>query len=161
MIPDWAMLDLFTCTNEPFAGRININAFVNAGIGSTAASQHQNALSALLYNTGAGAVAVGNILGLGFTSYTPPASYPNVFSMVGQVCEVGSMTLGGHKVVNEQAIRAIADLINVRSDTFTIWVRAQATPYGNDVVCGEARLQTVVQRDSTTGKWRILYQRWM
>jgi hypothetical protein len=189
-IPDWAMLDLFT-TATPVpqtSGRININSFINPGLAPAAPIRPRLVpLSALLNSvpvlSGFAALAIYNDNSRTSTDtygMKDPATGDPVFDTIGEVCEIpalaNSQTLEADK---EQAIRRIANLITVRSSTFTIWVMAQSIkdvdkngrynpPPGlnnSDFITGEVRAQAVVERYEdplgSAPKFRVRYFRYL
>ncbi len=182
-IPDWAVLDMFTVTNEPVAGRININnqIFHVGGVSTNASAMRRDTALRALYQL-APFAAWANIQNRQVGSYKVPTPPPNWYSfqdstrnpicyaMIGQICEVqGVATIGSTKADREAVIRGIANLITTRSDTFTVWVWGQSIwdinknrtfEPGTDQILSDARLQAVVQR-STNNNWRIIYQRWI
>lgn len=178
-MPDWLVLDMFAVTNGPVPGRININDQIihGGGVSASASPQRQTALTALLSGTPIAAAAT-NIQSRtwatgGYRTPIRPGWAPfgtNCFTMIGQICEVnGVAAAGATKSEREAGIRAIANLITTRSDTFTVWIWGQSIwdinrngtfDAGTDQILSEARLQAVVQR-STNNNWRVLYQRWV
>jgi hypothetical protein len=181
-IPDWAMLDLFTVGGGT-AGRININSGVIPGFPNT---KRLVPLKALLNNVGTLPVATvapqiydDNSTTARADSYGMSEASGSVtlgiFDTIGELCEIPSLATGANEAAREAAIRRIANLITVRSSTFTIWVMAQSikqppnatigtfTP-GTDLITGEVRAQAVVERYENppgTVKFRTRYFRYL
>lgn len=183
LIPDWVVLDLFATTNRPVTGRININAEVHAYTNVddmvtvdypqhyAATVQRRNALRTLFQPPVVAALSTAtglahNVALRNWTNsmgvYTPPtywAPFTNCYAMIGQICEVRSLSdnfVSGNKAVRETRIRGIANLITNRSNTFSIWTVGQAiadankdgafNPDEGDRVCGEVVCHAVVER---------------
>jgi len=181
VIPDWAMLDLFTVANAKTAGRININSLINPQSASgDPVKARLVPLNALLFGlAGLPATAAADITAdIRADPYgiQQTAAF-GVFDTIGEVCEIPNMTTGPDEAAKEAAIRRIANLITVRSSTFTIWVIAQSikqpppipvprvfTP-GVDQITGEVRAQAVVERyESPPGsapQFRVRYFRYL
>ncbi|MGD1020538.1 MAG: hypothetical protein ABSA12_14590 [Verrucomicrobiia bacterium] len=180
-IPDWAMLDLFT-VGTGTGGRININSLVNAGAPEPTATRLVP-LKALLNSLGlAGKASDVYQDGTSVRADTygmKQTSGAGVFDTIGEICEIPSLAAGANQAANEAAIRRIANLITVRSNTFTIWVLAQSIkqPPGStigtynpnlDVITGDVKAQAVVERyEKTPGvagatpSFRLRYLRYL
>jgi hypothetical protein len=183
VIPDWAILDYFTVdpTQIPIpkltTGRINVNSFINPGPPPGGPiTPRLVPLKALLSSVSPPPPATDIYNDSRSDKYGMKDSSTGdaIFDTIGEVCEIPSLangkTLDADK---EQAIRRIANLITVRSNTFTIWVIAQSikqvpgsTPgmlSPNDVITGEVRAQAVVERYEVGGvpKFRMLYFRYL
>jgi hypothetical protein len=168
-IPDWALLDLFT-VGSPTAGRININGFVSPGFPGTTVRRTVplkallSSLSSVIANSGAVANEIYDNtapVARGADSYGIHGAggiREGVFDTIGELCEVGALTAGANtQAGKEAAIRALANIITVRSGAFKIWVLAQSikqppgstfgtfTP-GKDIITGEVKAQAVVER---------------
>lgn len=168
-IPDWAILDAFAVSGST-PGRININSSVYG-----LSAGRQVPLKALLNNVAL--AAAGNIYsGIYVTSDT--FGNTTAYDTIGEICEVqGVDDIGATEAVKEETIRRIANIITVRSSTFTIWVMAQSikqppttptiglfTP-GVDLITGEVRAQAVVERyedpPGSAPKFRVRYFRYL
>ena len=171
LIPDWIVLDLFSTTNAPVIGRININA----GITNLATLSPRVLPLRSLFTAALGVTALDpstNIYNCVFNPnlfmHSPPTYFlPGIINFVGQVCEVSGFTpSAATKELNERRIRSVADLLTVRSDTFTITALGQAVDVNTNVMA-EAKVQAVVQRyvDGTVAppavKFRTLYFRYL
>jgi hypothetical protein len=190
VIPDWALLDLFT-VGIGTGGRININSTINPGLGVPApATPRLVPLEALLNSmispSNLKAVA-GNIYEDWVNDRGSPDRYGmpsngryGVFDTIGEICEISSLANGANTQAGaEAAIRRIANLITVRSNTFRIWVLAQSIkqpgarlsiPLGQfdpklDVITGDVKAEAVVERyenpPGTTPKYRLRYFRYL
>jgi hypothetical protein len=192
-IPDWAMLDLFTVdpavVPKVTMGRININSFINPGLATAAPNTKRLVpLKALLSGLTPPPPAVDiyddpkAVRGGGADNYgmKDPTTGDPIFDTIGEVCEITSLVNGGaNEAAKEATIRRIANLITVRSTTFTIWVMAQSIkqPPGStfgtynpnvDLITGEVRAQAVVERYETSPgnpgnavKFRVRYFRYL
>ena len=173
LIPDWAVLDLFSATDSTnIVGRINVNAMPTNGATLYPIQARNKPLQALLTNTTATATGINNLYSgwpLSNVTYALfPALSTNVTAFIGEVCEIKNLNVGGTKLANETPIRDIANLITTRGNDFTIWAIAQslqvipagATIYTN--VTGEAKIQAIVERDDSSGsvKFRTRYFRY-
>jgi hypothetical protein len=191
VIPDWALLDLFT-VGAGTAGRININSSINPNpaLGTpTPATPRLVPLKALLNGAGISppdSVAqniyydtVTDRNGRDF--YGMASGRFGVFDTIGEICEIPSLANGAknNQAAAEATIRRIANLITVRSNTFTIWVLAQSIKQppgstfgtfkpGTDIITGEVKAQAVVERYETlpvtagnTPKYRTRYFRYL
>jgi hypothetical protein len=197
MIPDWAVLDLFTASNSvsgaqsPTLGRININSDVSIFPGTPPNNVGRYVpLLALLtpaVPTGVDPAAIAqNIYARSYVNYpngTDPYGNPNAYDTIGEICEVQGMTNGppnqpATQASSEAIIRKIANLITVRSNTFTIWAVGQSIkkvdknpntqnqylPAAGDFISGESKLQVVVERvvdSSNNVQFRTLYSRYI
>lgn len=179
-IPDWVALDLFTTTNAPVPGRININAEMIQGGAAGTLNPRTRPLTALIGPApsplaGSGADStIYNRTWVG--TYAPPVVAPwtptftNVYAMAGQICEIQLVAdTGATDALREDRVRSVIDMIALRSNTFTVWAVAQAlkaTPTGV-IITGEAKIQAVVERyeDNSSGtpqvKFRTLYYRYL
>jgi hypothetical protein len=190
-IPDWAMLDLFT-VGAGTGGRININGWINANPNVTTpqpVTPRLVPLNALL--NGAGISSPSSVAQhIYYDEATDRGSRDTygmangrfgVFDTIGEICEIPSLANGQTtQAAKEAAIRRIANLITVRSSTFTIWVLAQSIkqPPSNptpgtynptfDIITGEVKAQAVVERYETlpvtagnTPKYRTRYFRYL
>ena len=186
-LPDWAVLDLFTTTNGPVQGRVNINGVItNWGSGASlpryqpltgvipgnmasygfGPNTDQLRLATNIYN-----LAWANIGPSSWFYYRTNTTYkflPGAFNMIGELCEVDGVSTNYAAATTDQMrearIRTFANLVTTRSDTFTIWGLGQAVD-NNTNVMAETKFQVVVQRyvDSTATppnvKFRTLYFR--
>jgi len=178
VVPDWALLDLFSSpvltngisTNlqklyapheNTVAGRINLNA---GSFQPFSNSVRTNVLNALFTNvTGAPAGIVSDveqrILANGGQSF----GETNLFDSVGELAEIRGISDGGES--SEQTIlRQVVRQATVRGNVFSIYSIGQAlkqTPSGTFVVNGEKMLQTMIERytDGTAPKYRVVYWR--
>jgi len=163
-------------------GRININSLVNAGAPEPTATRLVP-LKALLNSLGlAGKTSDVYQDGTSVRADTygmKQTSGAGVFDTIGEICEIPSLAAGANQAANEAAIRRIANLITVRSNTFTIWVLAQSIkqPPGStigtynpnlDVITGDVKAQAVVERyEKTPGvagatpSFRLRYLRYL
>jgi hypothetical protein len=188
VIPDWAILDSFTVDTavilKPTMGRININSFINPEA-TDPTTPRLVPLKALLNSVGLAANAADIYLDdnpavrsdtFGMKQLTGTPNLNGIFDTIGEVCEVPSLALGANEAAKEAAIRRIANLITVRSSTFTIWVLAQSIkdvdkngqynppPANQDFVAGEVKAQAVVERYENpigTVKFRTRYFRYL
>ena len=174
-IPDWAMLDIFAVGGGT-AGRININSIISSITGP----RRLVPLKALFNNVVAAPATVAqNIYDL---KYVNSDTFGNTaaYDTIGELCEVlgmdNGMTLEADR---EAAIRRVANIITVRSNTFTIWVLAQGIKepnitgqnFGrfeaNDLITGDVKAQAVVERYEDTSttpakvKFRTRYFRYL
>lgn len=178
VVPDWALLDLFSApiltngisTNmqklyapheNALAGRINLNA---GSFQPFSNSIRTNVLNALFTNvTGAPVSIVSNveqrILANGGRSY----GITNLFDSVGELAEIRGVSDGGES--NEQMIlRQVVRQATVRGNVFSIYSIGQAlkqTPSGTLVINGEKMLQSMIERytDGAAPKYRVVYWR--
>ena len=163
-IPDWAMLDIFTVGGAT-AGRININSLIDANNPAfVPPTRRLVPLIALLNKATTWLVdptlttVAQNIYD---RTYSVGDTFGNVtaYDTIGEICEVKGLADGAilSEADREAAIRRIANLITVRSNTFTIWVIAQSIKQppnatigtfttGVDLITGEVRAQAVVER---------------
>jgi hypothetical protein len=188
-IPDWAMLDMFTVGSvipnvTVTTGRININSIINNPVLVPPANR-MVPLKALF----------SSLTAAGLPSTVPADVYNDVrplpdpygmsrggvngiYDTVGEVCEIQSLIGSSSTQKDKEAtIRRIANLITVRSNTFTIWAVAQSIkqPTGStfgtftpskDLITGEVKVQAIVERyedNSTfpaTVKFRTKYLRY-
>ena len=176
VIPDWLILDAFTVSasavpNMTIQGRININSFINPEASPTAPiTPRQVPLQALLNSVAASPATVAldiyndsnpsvrsDTYGMRGSGATPQP----IFDTIGELCEVPSLANGGStEAAKEAIIRRIANLITVRSNTFTIWAIAQSIKEppnatgqtigtfqnGIDIITGEVKVQAIVER---------------
>jgi len=164
-------------------GRININSQVYTGHGVhvRATLQRTNSLHALnypffsrSYGVARGMVAT-NILNRAWERYYDPSWAPfneYAYGLIGQICEVKSITSNGvAKVISEQGIRSIANLITTRSNAFSIWAVGQTIADVNrdgrynaadgDEINSEILVHVVVERyenPTASGPNRIRYR---
>ncbi len=139
-IPDWALLDFFTvATNaanpRPTFGRININSLITPGQNSLG-GRRLVPLKALLNNVISPPDTVAqNIYDDSSSTHDNRDIYgmidgrEGIFDTIGEVCEVQGLAdnPGKNEADREAAIRQIANLITVRSSTFTIRSRPKAS----------------------------------
>lgn len=185
LIPDWAMLDMFTVPNAKTGGRININSYINPGLNpAVPVTQRLVPLKSLLSSVvlpGSLQTVAQNIYGniSGGIYVNPPDTFgiEGAYDAIGEICEVQGMDNGGLTEADKEAIiRRIANLITVRSNTFTVWVIAQSIkePTGvgtvgmfdttSDLITGEVRMQAVVERYENppgTPNFRVKYFRYL
>ena len=186
VIPDWAMLDLFT-VGAGTSGRININSLINYLNSPLNPTARLVPLKALLNSVGLAANAPD--------IYSDSTSVRNdcygmkqttgagAFDTIGEICEISSLANGqATQAGMEATIRRIANLITVRSNTFTIWVLAQSIepppdqPSGHSIrhlrartrSLAKLRAQAVVEQYKTTPgtpnspvKYRLRYFRYL
>jgi len=187
LIPDWIMIDLFSYTNVAVLGRINLNAAVT-NISAGAMSRRLRPLQALftaplsMSPVDPSTNIYDSILNQTLFVNPPPSNFlAGVMNFCGQVCEVTNFAAGATDEVRERRMRSIANLITVRSNTFTIWTLGQAIQdiggasggppdgvfNGSDKIVAEAKIQTVVERyvDTSSGSsnvaFRTLYFRYI
>ena len=169
LIPDWAMLDLFTVGNTAIpnvtSGRININSAINPGASgpTTPRLVPLKGLLNSIFTPLPPDVVAGNIYAdtrVNADTYgmNEPATLSPIFDTIGEICEAtGVADTGLNDAAKEATIRRIANLITVRSNTFNIRVIAQSIkqPPGStfgtfnppvDLITGEVRAQAVVER---------------
>jgi hypothetical protein len=197
-IPDWAILDLFT-VGAGGNGRININSYIDFNPNNPTpnpATWRLAPLEALLSGAGISSASTRSSIAQNIyedqisdrgrkDSYgMPNVSRFGIFDTIGEICEIPALANGA---VNNQAnaeavIRRIANLITVRSNTFTIWALAQSIkqptvrsgiPLGQfdptiDVITGNVKAQAVVERyeilpiaAGNTPKYRTRYFRYL
>ncbi|MCG3148751.1 MAG: hypothetical protein PCFJNLEI_02198 [Verrucomicrobiae bacterium] len=151
-IPDWAVLDIFSVTNAPLSGRININGIVTNLASATTPlrlTPLQGLLTGINSGNGLGQATdqlriASNIYNLvwadtGALSWAAKRSTggrtfnPGVFNMIGELCEIDLISTNGNPstiwtndFVREGRIRTFANLVTTRSDTFTVWGIGQA-----------------------------------
>lgn len=186
-IPDWAMLDIFTVGNGG-SGRININSLINPGLATPNPVQARLVpLEALLNSLGLAGKASDIYADAAATRVTGADAYgmqqatgAGIFDTIGEVCEIPSLANGQTtQAGKEAAIRRIANLITVRSNTFTIWVLAQSikqppgstigtfnpNPPNMDLITGDVRAQAVVERyekpPGSKPEYRMRYLRYL
>jgi hypothetical protein len=191
-IPDWAILDFFA-VGAPYAGptptrgRININSSVPLlPIATTRLIPLEALLNTLVLPATLPTVAAdiyhdNNTVRT--DKYGMQAPPDGVFDTIGEICEVLSLANGATTQAGKEAtIRRIANLITVRSNTFTVWVIAQSIKEPNlasgqtfgtfqpgvDIITGEVRAQAVVERyedppppSATAVKFRTKYFRYI
>ncbi|MDW8344756.1 MAG: hypothetical protein RMM51_09735 [Verrucomicrobiae bacterium] len=148
-IPDWAVLDIFSTTNGPVRGRININGVVtNLYTGNPNWRDRILPIRAAIPpnwhtfgagpNTDADRVAT-NIYNQVWASAStwgsartnaPNYFTPGFYNMIGELCEIDRVATNFSGATNdflrEARIRSFANLFTVRSDQFTIWAVGQA-----------------------------------
>jgi hypothetical protein len=186
-IPDWLMLDIFTTTNAAptnalghVLGRLNLNQSIANRVAGVPAPRtipplalfngmNFRIIASNEWQTLAQNVANRTMVG----GYTPPI--PGVYNFVGEICEVDQLAntaVGSDVKSNREArVAAIANLVTVRSNTFTIWAVGQAIQDVNgngvfdagDLIVAEAKAQAVVERYEEAGKvkFRTLYFRYL
>ena len=173
-IPDWAILDAFTIPGST-PGRININSSVS----TLFTASRLVPLKALLNNVVAARDTVAANIYSG-TYLNMPDAYGNpvAYDTIGELCEVQGMdNAGSTEALKEAAIQRLANIITVRSSTFTIWVLAQSikqpptTPIigqynpNFDIITGEVKAQAVVERyenpPGSAPKFRVRYFRYL
>lgn len=101
---------------------------------------------------------------------------PGLYDMVGELCEIKlvatNFATGTTDALREARLRTFANLVTVRSDTFTVWAIGQAISDANnngiydagDSIMAEAKVEAVVQRyEDPPGsvKFRTLYYRYL
>lgn len=169
-IPDWAVLDMFSITNAAVAGRINLNGATTTHLTGAAMPLRLPAITALGTNLNLAGVAPLPVLNIAtqnfdiaFTSrYYAANFFTNAYTMIGQICEVAGLTgsSGTPKAQREGWVRALANLITVRSEQFTIWAIGQAIQDinnngtydpGVDLIVGEAKARAIVSRIQSPG----------
>lgn len=148
-IPDWAVLDIFSVTNGPVRGRININGVVtNLYSGNVNWRDRILPIRAAIPgnwhtfgagpNTDADRVAT-NIYNQVWAAHStwgtartnaPNNFTPGYYNMIGELCEIDRVATNYAGATNdflrEARIRSFANLFTVRSDQFTIWAVGQA-----------------------------------
>jgi hypothetical protein len=179
MIPDWAVLDLFSATDTTnVIGRVNINSIITNSSPFATLLDRGKPLTALLTNNfpaASGYIQTTAVLNTYTYAYqpasrvnAPPAGFsPYSYTMVGEVANtqgLSNTTPGAAKRDRETPVRGIANIITTKSDTFTIWAIAQV---GNGNRPAEAKVQAIVQRtvDNSSGtpqvRFRTLYYRYI
>ena len=175
-IPDWAVLDLFSVTNQPLAGRININPVINSLTNINPRIDPLRAVTTAI--TSDADVVATNICNQIWASTsewstnrtTSPYTFNSyAFNMIGELCEIDRVAANYSGATNdamrEARIRSFANLVTVRSDTFTVWAVGQAIKdvnangvydAGTDLILGEARVQAVIERyDAADGQFGV------
>jgi hypothetical protein len=168
-IPDWAMLDLFTVGGAT-AGRININSAIDAYPSFTPA-RRLVPLEALLNNAASWLASPATVAQSIYDGTYSSSGNGNdifgnkqAFDTIGEICEIQGLadSTSLSEAAKEAAIRRIANLITVRSNTFTIWAIAQSIKdvnknglyepptTGQDFISGEVRAQAIVERYEDT-----------
>ncbi|HUI08248.1 MAG TPA: hypothetical protein VL486_14710 [Verrucomicrobiae bacterium] len=170
-IPDWAMLDIFTVPGFTTEGRININSRINPELLPVSPTTPRlvplEALLSTVVPSGSLQVLAQNIYNRVYKPVAPTGDLfgnSTVYDTIGEICEVQGMDNGQTREADKEAIiRRIANLITVRSNTFTIWIIAQSIrdrtdagtlgkfDVGTDVIAGEARAKVVVERVQNPG----------
>jgi|GEM_PF-3126175 len=178
-VPDWAILDIFKLGGDdkaitPSTGKININQLIlHASSGSPPIRRAP--FIALLSD-------IGGILGInnnqtgsltdamisGATNFTQTGTFGPA-PLAGAIFEVASLTNNATTDAGAEHIaRLIAPLVTARSRRFTVWSVGQTIidvnrngfyDIGIDIISGESRLQTTIERDPITNVYRVLYQR--
>jgi len=147
-------------------GRININSLINPK-GTDPQTQRLVPLDALLNSLG---VPPATLAAQIYDDHRVDrygmklAGASGVFDTIGEICEIPQLAGAGTTEADKEAtIRRIANLITVRSSTFTIWVLAQSikqpptTPtfgtftLGTDLITSDVRAQAVVERYEVGG----------
>lgn len=178
VVPDWALLDLFSApiltngisTNlqklyapheNAVAGRINLNA---GSFQPFSNSIRTNVLNALFTNvTGAPAGIVSDVEQRVLATSGRTYGITNLFDSVGELAEIRGVSDGGES--SEQTIlRQIVRQATVRGNVFSIYSIGQAlkqTPSGTLVINGEKMLQTMIERytEGAAPKYRVVYWR--
>ncbi|MEI6085539.1 MAG: hypothetical protein WCS70_14740 [Verrucomicrobiota bacterium] len=150
LIPDWAVLDIFSITNAPMPGRININGIIT-NLASATTPRRVLPLQGLLTGITAGngmgssndqariASNIYNQVWAASSSWStnrtiaPRTFKSGVFNMIGELCEIDLVcanwlpsTALTNKFAAENRIRSFANLVTTRSDTFSVWAVGQA-----------------------------------
>ncbi|HTS19672.1 MAG TPA: hypothetical protein VMP11_19005 [Verrucomicrobiae bacterium] len=185
-IPDWALLDLFT-VGAGGIGRININSFINPGAVTANPTLPRLAPLDAMLNSLSSVISPLSVAQTIYTDNRSPSygmqgsSGHGIFNSIGEICELSALVPSSANTLaaKEQVIQRIANLITVRSNTFTIWAVAQSIKQppgatlgtfttGLDQITGEVRAQAVLERyESNPGvtgsvpKYRLRYFRYL
>lgn len=150
LVPDWAVLDLFTTTNlnDRVTGRVNLNSGL---IHKGGVFYRTNSFLAVLAGSSSIMVDSNSYYKVVTTNiarrvwstagYTRPATFlPNVYNWVGEICEVKGVAdyarnasgVTTNDAFAEARIRSMANLITTRSSAFNIWALAQTIKKGDN-----------------------------
>lgn len=180
LIADWIVLDLFSVTNGPVSvtnlpvvGRININAGVTNLNGAAMAYRLAPLQALFTQGLGSGVAQPDPSTNIYLSCFSanylvnppPPGFFSNALTFVGQVCEVNNFTsgsAGSRKEIRERRIRTVANIITVRSSTFSVWALGQAlqvTATSTQIVA-EAKANAIVERyiDTSTGTSNVAFR---
>lgn len=179
-IPDWALWDIFKLGVDdyksitPITGRININQrIIHAS--SDPAPLRLASIFALLGDIGGTSFIANNhtgsvsaALATGAPNFTQTGTFGPA-ALAGAILEVPAVTNNATTDAGAEHIaRLIAPMVTSRSRQFTVYSVGQTIIDVNrnglydpdiDIISGETRLQTVIERDPILNVYRILYQR--
>lgn len=185
VVPDWALMDLFTAPNPvteqdskyifsphetSYGGRVNINskaepfdlARVTPLEGVLKGCTYDSANLSLTLDAAKAKEKAAKLYGKTYATAAggKQYGYAGGFDSVGEICEIEGIADEGEK--SEEVIREIANLITTRGNVFSIYSIGQSlkqTPNGSLLVQGEQRLQSMVERfsytDSASGEARV------
>ncbi len=178
-IPDWALWDIFKLVDDyksitPVTGKINVNQRIIHASSDSPPQRLAPAFALLgdiggifqIANNNTGSLAAAIVAGA--TNFTQTGTFgPSPFG--GAILEVASITNNATTDAGAEHIaRLIAPLVTARSRRFTVWSVGQTIidvnrngfyDIGIDIISGESRLQTTIERDPITNVYRVLYQR--
>jgi hypothetical protein len=178
-LPDWLLLDLLApsfevppslslktpvSVNNSTSGKINVNAQIYPTGTTFAPPERALPLQAVFANIGSAAGIATNLLH--FTKAGGGADFgiSDAYDYVGEICEIaGIADAGATDWEKEFLIRNLAGLLTTRSNSFRVIGVAQVIKkkpgnigYGifetGDVITGEKRFESVVQRYIWQGK---------
>jgi hypothetical protein len=178
-VPDWALWDIFKLVDDyktitPVTGRININQrIIHAS--SQPPPQRLAPFFAMLGDINGSSFIANNHTGslcaalvAGAPNFTQTGSF-GPSPLGGAILEVPSVTNNATTDAGAEHIaRLIAPMVTARSRRFTVYSIGQSIidknrnglfDQGVDIISGESRLETVIERDPITNTYRILYQR--
>jgi hypothetical protein len=179
-IPDWALWDIFKLgpddykTITPVTGRININQrLIHAS--SDPAPLRLASIFALLGDINGSSFIANNHTGslsasmtMGAPNFTQTGTFGPA-PLAGAILEVPAVTNNATTDAGAEHIaRLIAPLVTARTRQFTVYSVGQTIidvnrnglyDPGIDIISGETRLQTVIERDPILNVYRIIYQR--
>ncbi|TLD68929.1 hypothetical protein FEM03_19915 [Phragmitibacter flavus] len=176
VLPDWALLDLFTVPNSfgaasnemlkphgtSVGGRINVNSHVlpfehlarDRGLvalvaGSSALRHPASEVASNIYHQvlADGEHQKGKVYGYPWTAASGGGDLGNAYDTPGEICEIKGVADGGE--ASEALMREIASLITTRGGVFSIYTVGQSlkqTRNGRLRVTAEQRQQAVVER---------------
>lgn len=173
-LPDWLLLDLLASSaespvsvNNSAAGKINVNAQIYPTGGSFAPPQRTLSLQAVFQNIGSvtpSAIA-SNILNHTLAAGGNNFGVSDAYDYVGEICEIAGVadSAASSEWDKEFVIRNFAGCFTTKSNAFRVIGVGQAikkkpgnTNYAtfelSDIITGEKRFESVVQRYFWQGK---------
>ncbi len=150
LIPDWAVLDIFSVTNASVQGKININGVVTNLYSGDVNWQHRiepiRAVTTAIappFGPATGASgADATATNIYFQTWAPGSTWgadrstapnrftPLFYNMIGELCEIDLVSTNYAGATNdamrEARIRTFANLVTVRSEQFTVHAVGQA-----------------------------------